>query len=77
MTRASMSGGTDFLGWGMERHLLAALYDAINLNTRATGNWEKGKAPKFDPWPRPKPKGSAPEERKKVTVADLYRRLSK
>ena len=42
----------DFLGKGPEWYLLADVFDAINQNTRATGQWKK-KAPKFEPYPRP------------------------
>lgn len=44
----------DYRGWGHDRYLLAGLYDALNTNTVVTGNWGKGKAPKMQPWPRPK-----------------------
>lgn len=77
MTAALAGGGTHLTGWSEERWLLAGIYDALNLNTRATGNWEKGKAPKFEPWPRPTAKDRTDEGRKKVTVADLYNRLAK
>ena len=72
MTAALMSGGREHLGWGMDRYLAAATYDAINANTRATGNWEKGKAPKIPEWPRPKAPAAA---KKTVTVADLHAQL--
>lgn len=50
---------------------MADIYDALNLNTRATGNWEKGKEPNFPPWPRPAREGTsdAPTQR---SVADVY-----
>jgi len=73
MTHALMLGGPEHLGWGVDRHLRASEYDAINLNTRATGHWEKGKAPDFGSWPRPKPAERVTEEPKKATtVADLW-----
>lgn len=31
--------------------VLAGIYDALNVNTAATGNWKK--RPKFEPWPVP------------------------
>lgn len=70
MTVALASGGRHQFGWGVDRYLAADTYDAINANTRATGNWAKGKSPTFKPYPRP---GSMPEERKKPkTVKELF-----
>lgn len=63
----------DFRGWGHDRYLLAAIFDAVNLNTRATGQWGKGKAPKFDPYPRPK---RVLVQRSPLSLADLAKRLS-
>lgn len=58
--------------------MLADLYDALNLNTRATGNWQKGKVPKFPEYPRPKKKGDdAPAPKRKVTVKEIYARMQK
>lgn len=70
LTAALMRGGHQYLGWGQTRHMIADLYDAVNLNTRATGNWGKNKAPKFDPFPRPSSK-----PKPKVTVRDIYRQF--
>lgn len=75
LTAALASGGREHLGWGMDRHLAAATYDAINANTKATGNWAKGKVPKFPEWPRPKTDG--PKSEKKASVADIYARFSR
>ncbi|MEU4155694.1 hypothetical protein [Actinoplanes sp. NPDC026670] len=78
LTMALASGGRAHFGWGADRHLLADLFDAINQNTRATGNWQKGKVPTFPQWPRPKAKtvGKTDEKpKKKVTVADLWRKF--
>lgn len=68
-TRALVSGGWDHFEWGVDRHMAADLYDALNQNTRATGNF-KGKPPKFPTYPRPTsvPKG----EKQPVSVADIY-----
>lgn len=72
LTTALASGGREHFGWGIDRHLRADLFDAMNLNTRATGNWGK-KAPKFPAWPRPNRKQ---KQRKKhdgpVTVKSLW-----
>lgn len=54
----------DFRGWTRLHSLLADIFDAINLNTAATGNYKK--RPTFDPWPRPK-------KRKPQRVADIRR----
>jgi hypothetical protein len=80
LTVALASGSRDHFGWGVDRHMQADIYDAINQNTRATGQWGKGKAPKLPPWPRPKPgKNTAGTEGKKgrrVSVADLYSKFN-
>lgn len=73
LTTALAAGGRDHFGWGVDRHQMADLYDALNQNTRATGNWSKGKAPTFPTYPRPT---SVPEgEKKPATVAALYNRF--
>jgi hypothetical protein len=70
MTAASASGGIEHFGWGTTRYLLADIFDAIQQNTRACGNW-KSRPPKLPKWPRPKGR----KARKPTSVADLYRRL--
>ena len=78
LTVALASGGRDHFGWGVDRHLAADTYDALNQNTRATGNWEKGKAPKFPGWPRPSlKKKSTPADKKPRSVADIYAAFSR
>lgn len=62
------------MGWGQDRHLLADIYDALNLNTKATGNFKK--APDFPPWPRPT-RDNDTAEKKPVTVADIYARFTR
>lgn len=69
LTTAVMAGGKEHYGWDINTHILAAIFDAVNANTRATGNWKKGKAPTIQPWPRP---GEARESKKPKTVAELY-----
>lgn len=54
--------------------ILADIYDAINQNTRGTGNWRKGKVPKIPPYPRPKQEKAT--EAKKVTVKTLFRQMN-
>jgi hypothetical protein len=71
MTTALAQGGREHFGWGATRHMLADIFDALNSNTRATGNWGKGKPPTIPPYPRPE--SAKPE--KKVTVRDLFSRF--
>jgi len=75
LTTALASGGREHFGWGQDRHLTADLFDAINQNTRATGNWKKGKAPKIPLWPRPRVKPDA-TEKPTPKVADLWKRFA-
>lgn len=78
LTVALMSGGREYFGWGVDRHMNADLYDALNTNTRATGNFTKGRAPKFPPYPRPTPKSEEGETGKvKATVASIFARFSR
>lgn len=74
LTHAIAQGGHEHFGWGVSRHLLADIYDAINQNTRATGNWKK--PPKIKPWPRPRAKADK-GDKKPRTVADLFSTFSK
>lgn len=71
MTTAIASGGRDHFGWGVDRYLAAETFDALNQNTRATGNW-KGKPPAFPEWPRPGKSNSTGRDKKR-TVADVFR----
>ena len=52
-TLALQAGGDDFFGWGQDRYLMAQIFNAIQQNTRATGSWKGGKAPKLPMWPIP------------------------
>ncbi len=76
LTVALASGGREHFGWGVDRHMLADIFDALNQNTRATGNWGKGKAPKFPSWPRPTTK-SKPKDKKPTSVRDIFNQLSR
>lgn len=71
---AKQRGGEwqDYLGKSPEWWVMADFYDALNQNTRATGNWKKGKAPTFDPYPRP----GAAEKKKPKTIEDFWRMFS-
>lgn len=75
LTVALASGGRHLFGWGQDRHLAADTFDAINQNTRATGQWGKGKAPKIPPWPRPKAQHNQAGQ-KPTTVAAIYQQLT-
>jgi hypothetical protein len=78
LTFALAQGSREHFGWGVDRHMTADLFDALNANTRATGNWAKGKAPKLPTWPRPKVKAEKrPEAKKRRSVADIYQQLSR
>jgi len=76
LTVALASGGRDHFGWGIDRHMLADVFDAINANTKATGNWGRGKTPKLPQWPRPTGKKKKPEKKKPVSVADIFKRFN-
>lgn len=82
MTAALSQGGREYFGWGVDRHLNADLFDALNVNTKATGQWKKGKAPDFPLWPRPGRKsegkgkrGTKANQPPKTTLADLYKQF--
>lgn len=74
LTAALQQGGREFFGWGQDRHLRADIYDALNLNTRASGNWGKSKAPKIPAFPRPEKarKKRSPRE----LLSELHARLT-
>lgn len=75
LTWALIRGGRQFIGWGQDRHMLADLYDAINVNSQVSGRWAK-KAPDFPDYPRPNSTNEE-EKPKKVSVADLWRRFNR
>ncbi|MGL5825561.1 MAG: hypothetical protein ACRCYU_12235 [Nocardioides sp.] len=77
-TMALRLGGWEHFGWGQDRHLRADVYDALNLNTRASGNWGRKSAPKIPAYKRPEP----PKKKKgKMSPAEmlqtLYARMQK
>lgn len=49
---SEIRGGREYREWDQSLEALALIYDAMNFNTKATGNWKK-KPPKIDPFPRP------------------------
>ncbi|WJN63427.1 tail assembly chaperone [Streptomyces phage phiScoe56] len=75
LTMALASGGRDHFGWGVDRHMTADLYDALNQNTRATGQWGKKGPPSIPEYPRPKTK-KAKAEKKITSVRDLYKKFT-
>jgi hypothetical protein len=78
LTSALRQGGFQYFGWDSSRHLMADLYDAMNLNTRATGNWKNGKAPTIPQFPRPKQSANeAAPKKPPVSVKDIFARLQK
>ena len=67
----------DYLDITPHYYVQAGIYDAVNNNTAATGNWKK-KAPKIEPWPLPAqmPKlRRAAEKRKTKKKEGLLARL--
>jgi hypothetical protein len=78
LTVALASGGREHFGWGIDRHIKADIFDALNQNTRATGQWGKGKAPKFKPRPKPSSKkdGSKGKPARRISVADIYKKFT-
>ncbi|MFF9644728.1 hypothetical protein [Kitasatospora aureofaciens] len=77
LTVALASGGREYFGWGVDRYLAADTFDALNQNTRATGNWGKGKAPKIPPWPRPTAKPQKASTKKHTSVAGIYQQFTR
>lgn len=78
MTHALMRESPESFGWGQDRYLLADIFDAVNQNTRASGNWGKNGAPKIDSYPRPSIKRKSEkvaEKKRRTTVADLFKRF--
>ncbi|WLW38494.1 tail assembly chaperone [Streptomyces phage Vanseggelen] len=57
--------------------MTADMYDALNQNTRATGQWGKKGPPKIPEYPRPKAKKDKSEKKKFKSVADIYKAFSR
>lgn len=76
-TYAMMQGGENwraFAGIDSDYYVLAGIYNAVNANTAARGNFKK--KPKFEAWPTPSEvvrKLNKKAERK--TVAGLYKSI--
>jgi hypothetical protein len=77
LTTALASGGREHFGWGIDRHMQADIYDAINQNTRASGQWGKKGAPKIAPWPRPNHEKKKSKDKKPTTVAELWQKFQR
>lgn len=69
MTSALRQGGMQFMGWNTERYLLAGIFDAVQANTYATGQWKKRPA---EPKPFPRPTNAVATKKKDVSVAALF-----
>lgn len=70
-----MHGGREFFGWGTDRYMSADIYDAINVNTTATGQWKKGKKPDIPAWPRPKKDDGGEKKKKPTSVRDVWEKF--
>lgn len=70
LTTALASGGREHFGWGRDRHLAADIFDAINANTRLTGDYKK--PPKIPSYPRP---GDKAEKKKPTSLAELHKQF--
>ena len=68
MIFAQHQGGMEHFGWGTNRHAQADIFDALMLNTRASGNWSK-KPPKLPEASRPGKGQKAP--RKKRSLSEI------
>lgn len=78
LTTALFQGGREHFGWGADRYLQADVFDALNQNTRATGNWGKKGPPKIEPYPRPKVRRKAADGAKSsVSVKDIFKRFQR
>lgn len=66
MLSAMRMGGLHYLGHGEDRELATQLFNALQLNTQATGNWSK-RPPELPTWPKPKPY----EPPRKKSLADI------
>lgn len=75
MTPAVVGGDKELFGWDIDRWILAAIFDAIGVNTVATGNWKKGKAPTPPEWPKPKVKQTEQKVTKAMSVKEVHAAL--
>lgn len=81
---ALANGGREWFGFTPERAVWADIFDAINVNTQATGMWAK-KPPEFPPAYRPsltkreEPTEATPAKQapRKGSVAALYAQFNR
>lgn len=59
---AEIKGNREFRDWDLQATLSAALVNAVNTNTLATGNWKPGHVPKIEPITGPVAKPEPKEE---------------
>jgi hypothetical protein len=73
----SLAGGREYRGWGWDRHVMAALFDAIQVNTVVTARVAGAKNVKPPaPMPRPgekNPSGGTPMRTLMRAHADAFR----
>lgn len=67
----------DAMIWNFDRKLMAQVVNAVNLNTRVSTEWQKGKEPDFpiigpSSWREPPEAHSKPEETK-LSVLDVMK----
>mgnify|MGYP006362592617 CR=1 FL=1 len=70
MTKALMRGGREHFGWDLHAEIAASTFDAVNLNTRSSGNW-KNKPPELPAFARPKSSKRSSKKKGKRTLADV------
>lgn len=73
LTFALANGNRELHGYSRVLSVLKDVFDAINVNTQATGNW-KSKPPNLPLAPRPKVVDRE-KPKKPVSVAELYSRF--
>ena len=79
LTKALMRGGSKYEGWSVQMEALAAIFDALNLQTEVTGRW-KDKPPSLMRFPRPgedQAKKAKAAAKKPTSVADLFSRFAR
>jgi len=68
-------GGREFFGWTLDRYINVGIFNSVNVNTVASGNWKEGKAPTPPEWPTPKPKSKKKASEQPKSLLDLRSQL--